>query len=297
MRKSIRRTTSHRKKSVYNKYNRKSRTTKKARNKLRNHKKSRKQIYVGGGFGECFNCFGKGKVAPLTPMVTDWWYHKKTDIMKEDGKYVYEWKKMNDCNTAHVEKQYLLWNSSARNPKVRALTTIADLVIDPRAEDDDPAKYQGNALEWNWKIIFDDTLLFYTQPTNHLLQNREDETNKIKIMRTERRETDVPTPPREVDGQEYAQYNLVPQALDGAHQAPIFPNPPYVHSHPSPPSHLSVHTQRMRPMCRGGVPPTHPPPVADVLPPADGFPSARIRRPVRLPPIINPPIYNGAHHG
>jgi hypothetical protein len=205
-------------------------------------------------------------------MVTDWWYHKKTDFMKADGKYVYEWKKMNDHNTAHVEQQYLLWNSSARNPNVKALTIIPDLVIDPRAEDDDPVKYQGNAPEWNWKIIFDDT-------TNHLLQNRVDETNKIKIMRTERRETDVPTPPREVDGQEYAWYNLVPRALGGMPQVPILPNPPYVHPPPPPPSD---DTQCMRPMRRGGVPP--PPPVAD------GF--ASIRRPPggRLPPISNPPF-------
>ena len=201
--------------------------------------------------------------------------------MKEDGKYVYKWKKMNDRNTAHLEQQYLLWIDSARDPRLREFTILPDLYFDPRAEDYDPEKYQGNAHEFNWKIIFD------TEPTNHLLQNKADYTNKIKIMRTERRGTDVPTPPMEVDGLENAQYNLVPQASDGVPQAHIFPHLPYVHSHPSPP-HLSGYTQRTRSMCRGGVPPTPLPPVADVFqvadvfPPADGFPPARIRPPVRL---------------
>jgi hypothetical protein len=111
MRKSIRRTTSHRKKSVYNKYNRKSRTTKKARNKLRNHKKSRKQMYVGGGCGASSAAGGV-----RSKEVTDWWYQSE----QRNAQGFYHWIKMGPDETNTMNAQYIAWDMIHNPANARA---------------------------------------------------------------------------------------------------------------------------------------------------------------------------------
>jgi len=100
MRKSIRRTR-HRKKSVSDKYSRKSRITKTARNKnrSRNHKKSRKQMYVGGGCGA-------SSAAGVRPKeVTDWWYQSD----EPDCHGFYTWIQMGPNETIEMNGRYHDW--------------------------------------------------------------------------------------------------------------------------------------------------------------------------------------------
>ena len=97
MRKSIRRI-SRRKKSVSDKYSRKSRITKTARNKnrSRNHKKSRKQMYEGGGCGA-------SSAAGVRPKeVTDWWYQSE----ERNGDGYYTWTQMRPNETKTMNVQY-----------------------------------------------------------------------------------------------------------------------------------------------------------------------------------------------
>lgn len=109
MRKSIRRT-SHRKKSVSDKYSRKSRITKTARNKnrSRNHKKSRKQMYVGGGCGASSAAGGD-----WSKEVRDWWYQSE----ERNSEGFYDWIKMGLSETLKMNRKYYDW-ARIRNEQI-----------------------------------------------------------------------------------------------------------------------------------------------------------------------------------
>jgi hypothetical protein len=191
MRKSIRRI-SRRKKSVSDKYSRKIRRTKKARNKSRNHKKSRKQMYVGGG---CGASSAGGGVMPKE--VTDWWY--QSDERNPQG--YYRWTQMGPNESAQMDIEYNSWRM-IHNPANARLYPGFSLTILPSTD-------QGETRGYKVHIYFP------------LMQMREITTGLTKkIAFTTRYEHETPVPPPRVNTEPVITPAGIP-ILDAFGQSPL----------------------------------------------------------------------------
>jgi len=167
MRKSIRRI-SRRKKSVSDKYTRKIRRTKKACNKSRNHKKTRKQMYVGGG------CGASRGVMPKE--VTDWWY--QSDERNPQG--YYRWTQMGPNESAQMDIEYNSWRM-IHNPANARLYPGFSLTILPSTD-------QGETRGYKVHIYF---------PLMQMIEITTGLTKKIAV--TTRYEHQTPVPPPRVN--------------------------------------------------------------------------------------------------
>ena len=197
MRKSIRRTR-HRKKSVSDKYSRKSRITKTARNKnrSRNHKKSRKQMYVGGG---CGASSAAGGVRPKE--VTDWWYQSD----EPDCHGLYTWIQMGPNETFEMNKRYRMWESIHTPANAMGYQGFTLTMID---------SYEGETGGYGHKVGISFPRMEMTDTTTRITK---------KIISSERTIFVKPTPPAPIDTPPFIKPVVVQPSFDAFEQPLVSP--------------------------------------------------------------------------